>query len=80
MGVPDRLVRLLETWNNARRCSVRVNGHLSDAFPVSKGLPQGDVLSPLLFNLYITVLMKRIQLLEGYTGVSWTGCTPCPAA
>lgn len=78
MGVPDRLVRLLEAWNNARRCSVRVNGHLSEAFPVSKGLPQGDVLSPLLFNLYITVLMKRIQLLEGYTGVSWTGCTPAP--
>jgi hypothetical protein len=73
MGVPDHLVRLLEAWNSARRCCVRVNGELSDAFNVSKGLPQGDVLSPLLFNLYITMLMKRIALLEGYTGVTWDG-------
>ena len=78
MGVPDSLVRLLEVWNAARSCRVRVNGELSEAFDVRKGLPQGDVLSPLLFNLYITVLMRRIRSLEGYVGVTWPGGAPAP--
>ena len=78
MGVPDRLVRLLEAWNAARTCRVCVNGELSEAFSVGKGLPQGDVLSPLLFNLYITVLMRRIRDLKDYDGVTWTGGEPAP--
>ena len=39
---------------------VRVNGALSDPIALSKGCPQGDPLSPLLFNLFIESLSRRL--------------------
>jgi hypothetical protein len=78
MGVPTRLVDFLREWNRHRVTRVTINGALSGAFPVSKGLAQGDVLSPLLFNLYITVLMNRLRRLRGYAGVTWQGVVEGP--
>ena len=43
------------------RCSVKVNGKLSEWFPVTNGLKQGCLLSPLLFNLYINDLVLKIK-------------------
>ena len=73
MGVPPAVVALLRGWSATRRARVRVNGVLSDPFPVDAGLPQGDPLSPLLFNLYIEVLSRYVQADPQYAGVDVLG-------
>jgi retron-type reverse transcriptase len=41
---------------------VRVGKHLSDMFPITNGLKQGDVLSPLLFNFALEYAFRRVQV------------------
>jgi hypothetical protein len=69
-GVPTGVVGLLREWDASRRAAIRVNGKLSPDFLTNKGLPQGDVLSPLLFNLYIESLSRMLRSLPGFRGVS----------
>jgi hypothetical protein len=40
---------------------VRVGKHLSDRFPIKKGLKQGDALSPLLFNFALKYAIRKVQ-------------------
>ena len=46
-------------------CTVRVARHLSDLFPIKRGLKQGDVLSPLLFNFALEYGIRRAQANQG---------------
>ena len=46
------------------RCSVKVNGELSDSFNVSSGLKRGCSLSPMLFNLYLNDLAVKLKSLR----------------
>lgn len=69
LGVPAAFINLLRDWNSRRPARVKINGDLTDEFLITKGLPQGDVLSPLLFNLFISVLMRRIARDSAYRGV-----------
>jgi hypothetical protein len=70
MGVPGTLVNLLRQWGRQRWTRVKVNGKLSWAFLSDKGLPQGCVLSPLLFNLFLESLHHYLLALPGYNGVT----------
>ena len=60
-GVPPAVVRLLQGLAETRSAQVRVNGDLSDAFPVEAGVPQGDPLSCLLFILFIESLSRFLN-------------------
>jgi hypothetical protein len=40
---------------------MRINKYQSDKFPIQNGLKQGDVLSPLLFNLALEYTFRRVQ-------------------
>ena len=51
--VPLHIVRLMGFWYRTQRFSVQWNGCKSIGFTTSNGLPQGGIISPLLFNLYI---------------------------
>lgn len=73
LGVPKGFVDLLRDWNSRRPARVKINGQVTEEFLVTKGLPQGDVLSPLLFNLFISVLMRRIARDAVYRGVQFPG-------
>ena len=44
-------------------CSLRVNGHQTEWFSVKRGLKQGCLLSPLLFNLFVNELVEKIKAL-----------------
>jgi hypothetical protein len=48
--MPMKLVRLIKLCLNEMYSKVRIGRYLSDNFPISNYLNQGDALSPLLFN------------------------------
>jgi len=73
VGVPTRLVNLLREWNTGRTSRLRLNGELSEPFEMSIGVPQGDVLSPWLFNLFIESLTRTIRADPLFTGVNEFG-------
>lgn len=52
LGVPDRLVHIIRDYLSNRTFRYRVEGALSSPHPIRAGVPQGSVLSPLLFSLY----------------------------
>ena len=54
---------LLSIYDNVR-CSVRINGKLTEWFDVNCGLKQGCSLSSILFNLYINDLIVKINSLD----------------
>ena len=75
VGVPDAVVRVLRSWNTGRHAQLRVNNSLTPAYGITKGVPQGDVLSPWLFNVFIESLARTLQKDVTYTGVSAFGLT-----
>ena len=54
MGFQGRMVAWLESYLGDRKSVVRVEGHFSDETSIEAGVPQGAILSPLLFNLMIS--------------------------
>jgi hypothetical protein len=71
MGVPEQLVAVLADWNSARRTRLRLDGVDGRQFTVDKGVAQGDVMSPLLFDLFIEGLVRYLASLPG-VGVTVT--------
>jgi sorting nexin-29 len=65
MGVPPQMLDVLRALNSARTVQLLFNGTPTASFPQTKGLPQGDVLSPLLFNLYVESLSRYLTSLRG---------------
>jgi Reverse transcriptase (RNA-dependent DNA polymerase) len=61
IGMPDQLVTLLENWYAHRSLAVKVGKEVSHSFPLSKGLTQGDVLSPLLWNSFFESLLRMLE-------------------
>ena len=52
-GVPIQMIRWIKSFLNTRTAQVMINGTLSKKVRMKQGLPQGSVLSPLLFLLFI---------------------------
>lgn len=61
LGVPPNLVKLLHHWNTSRIAILHVNGATSQPIPTKGGLGQGDVLSPILFCLFMAPLNKYLR-------------------
>ena len=79
-GVPASLVGMLREWDTSRVAAVRVNSELSEDFPTDKGVPQGEVMSPLLFNIYIESLSRYLKSMPGFRGVTVTSRNALAAA
>ena len=70
MGVPDNMLSVLRDWSQKRVTSMTRDGVKSEPWRMVMGVGQGDVLSPLLFNLYIESLGRHIAALPNYAGVT----------
>ena len=60
-GIHGRLFNSLSTIYNSSTAQVRVNGTLTDSFDVSSGVKQGDIISPVLFSMYLNDLATGIK-------------------
>ena len=69
MGIPDHLVCLLRNLYAGQEAIAR-NGHgTTDWFQIGKGVCQGCILSPCLFNLYAENIMRNAGLEEAQAGI-----------
>ena len=57
MGIPDHLTCLLRNLYAGQEATVRIRHGTTDWFQIGKGIRQGCVLSPCLFNLYAEYIM-----------------------
>ena len=73
MGIPDHLTCLLKNLHAGLEATAR-NGHGTiDWFQIGKGVRQGCILSPCLFNLYAWYSMRNAGLDEAQVGIKITG-------
>jgi len=68
MGIPDHLTCLLRNLYAGQEIIVRT-GHETDWFQIRKGVCQGCILSPCLFNLYAEYIMRNAGLDEAQAGI-----------
>ena len=69
MGIPDNLTCVLRNLYADQKATVR-NGHrTTDWFQIGKGVRQGCILSPCLFNLYAEYIMRNAGLDEVKAGI-----------
>ena len=57
MAYHEKIVRLLEALYQGTKCTVRIDGGLTDWFEIIVGMLQGCILSPLLFNILLEVVV-----------------------
>ena len=69
MGIPDHLTCLLRNLYAGREATVRTGHEITDWFQIEKGVHQGCILSPCLFNLYAEYIMRNFGLEEAQAGI-----------
>ena len=69
MGIPDHLTCLLRNLYEVQEATVRTGHGTTDWFQIGKGVRQGCVLSPCLFNLYAEYIMRNARLGEAQAGI-----------
>ena len=72
MGIPDHLTCLLRNLYTGQEATVRTGHGTTDWFQIGKGVHQGHILSPCLFNLY-EYIMENARLDEAQTGIKIAG-------
>ena len=66
-GIPDHLICLLRNLYAGQEATVRTGHGTTDWFQIGKGVRQGCILSPCLFNLYAEYIMRN----AGLRNTSW---------
>ena len=69
MEIPDHLTRLLRNLYAGQEAMVTTGHETTDWFPIGKGLCQGYILSPYLFNLYAGYIMRNAGPEEAQAGI-----------
>ena len=73
MGIPDHCSCLLRNLYAGQEATVRTGHGTTDWFQIRKGVYQGCILSPYLFNLYAKCIMKNAGLDEAQAGIKVAG-------
>ena len=69
MGIPDHLTCLLRNLYAGQEATVRTGHGTTDWFQIGKGVHQGSILSPCLFNFYAEYIMQNAGLTESQAGI-----------
>ena len=73
MGIPDHLICLLRNLYVGQKATVGTGHGTTDWFQIGKGVYQGCILSPCLFNLYVEHIMRNARLDEAQAGIKIAG-------
>ena len=73
MGIPDHLTCLLRNLYAGQEATVRIGHGTTDWFQIEKGVCQGCILSPCLFNFYAEYIMRNAGLEETQAGIKIAG-------
>ena len=73
MGIPDCLTCLLRKLYAGQEATVRTGHGTTDSFQIGKGVRQGCILSPCLFNFYAEYIMRNAELEEAQAGIKTAG-------
>ena len=73
MGIPDHLTCLLRNLYAGQEATVRTGHGTTDWFQIGKGVRQGCILSPCLFNFYAEYIMRNAGLDEAQAGIKMSG-------
>ena len=73
MGIPDHLTCLLRHLYAGQEATVRTGHGTTDCFQIGKGVRQGCIMSPCLFNLYVEYIMRNAGLDEAQAGIQTAG-------
>ena len=74
MGIPDHLTCLLKNLYAGQEATVRTGHGTTDWFQIGKGVHQGCILSPCLFNLYAEYIIRNAELKEAQAGINFQDC------
>ena len=72
MGIPDHLTCLLRNLYAGQEATVRTGYGTKEWFKIEKGIRQGCILSPCLFNLYAEYIMRNAGLEEAQAEIKIT--------
>ena len=73
VGIPNYLICLLRNLYAGQKARVRTGHGPTDWFQIGKGVRQGCILSPCLFNLYAEYIMRNTGLEETQAGIKIAG-------
>ena len=73
MGIPDHLTHLLKNLYSGQEATVKTGNGTTDGLQIRKGVRQGCILSPCLFNLYAEYIMQNARLDEAQAGIKIAG-------
>ena len=73
MGIPDHLTCLLRNLYAVQEATVRTGHGTADWFQIEKGVRQGCIVLPCLFNLYAEYIMRNPGLEEAQAGIKMAG-------
>ena len=73
MGIPDHLTCLLRNLCAGKEATVRTGHGTTDWFQIGKGVRQGCIWSPCLFNFYAEYIMRNAGLEEAQAGIKMPG-------
>ena len=73
MGLPDHLICLLRNLHAGQEAIIRTGHGTTDWFQIGKGVRQGCILSPCLFNFFAEYIMRNSGLDESQAGIKIAG-------
>ena len=73
LGIPDHLTCLLRNLCAGQEPTARTRHGTTDWFQIGKGVRQGCILSPCLFNLYAEYILRNAELDESQAGIKIAG-------
>ena len=73
MGLPDHLICLLRSLHAGQEATVRTGHGTTDWFQIGKGVRQGCILSPCLFNFYAEYITRNAGMEDAQAGIKIAG-------
>jgi hypothetical protein len=62
MEIPNRLIRLVRSTMKETKAQVRIQGQLTEEFEVKQGIKQGNGLAPILFNVELEYIIRKLTV------------------